>query len=97
VLDPFDDFTDAIAKVNRSRWGMQTGVLTRDLKLANQAYESLEVGAVLINQVPTFRVENMSYGGIKLSGFGREGVKYAMEEMTERKTLIVNYAQDVTK
>ena len=91
VLEPYDDFGDAIAKVNRSRWGMQTGVFTRDLKLAHQAYESLEVAAVLINQVPTFRVENMPYGGIKLSGFGREGVKYAMEEMTERKTLIVNY------
>jgi acyl-CoA reductase-like NAD-dependent aldehyde dehydrogenase len=91
LLQPYDDFADAIAKVNDSRWGMQTGVFTRDLKLANQAYESLEVAAVLINQVPTFRVENMPYGGVKLSGFGREGVKYAMEEMTERKTLIVNY------
>jgi acyl-CoA reductase-like NAD-dependent aldehyde dehydrogenase len=91
VLQPYDDFGDAIAKVNRSQWGMQTGVFTRDLKLAHQAFESLEVAAVLINQVPTFRVENMPYGGIKLSGFGREGVKYAMEEMTERKTLIVNY------
>jgi acyl-CoA reductase-like NAD-dependent aldehyde dehydrogenase len=78
--------------VNHSRWGMQTGVFTRDLKRAYQAFESLDVAAVLINQVPTFRVENMPYGGIKLSGFGREGVKYAMEEMTERKTLIVNYA-----
>jgi acyl-CoA reductase-like NAD-dependent aldehyde dehydrogenase len=92
LLEPYDDFDDAIAKVNRSRWGMQTGVFTRDLKLANQAFESLDVAAVLINQVPTFRVENMPYGGIKLSGFGREGLKYAMEEMTERKTLIVNYA-----
>ena len=91
VLEPYDNFTDAIAKVNHSRWGMQTGVFTRDLKLAHQAYESLDVAAVLINQTPTFRVENMPYGGIKLSGFGREGIKYAMEEMTERKTLIVNH------
>jgi acyl-CoA reductase-like NAD-dependent aldehyde dehydrogenase len=91
VLALYDDFEDAIAKVNHSRWGMQTGVFTRDLKIAHQAYESLDVAAVLINQVPTFRVENMPYGGIKLSGFGREGVKYAMEEMTERKTLIVNF------
>jgi acyl-CoA reductase-like NAD-dependent aldehyde dehydrogenase len=90
ILEPYDDFADAIAKVNHSQWGMQTGVFTRDLKLAHQAYESLEVAAVLINQVPTFRVENMPYGGVKMSGFGREGVKYAMEEMTERKTLIVN-------
>jgi acyl-CoA reductase-like NAD-dependent aldehyde dehydrogenase len=78
LLEPYDDFADAIAKVNRSPWGMQTGVFTRDLNL--------------VNQVPTFRVENMPYGGIKLSGFGREGLKSAMEEMTERKTLIVNYA-----
>jgi acyl-CoA reductase-like NAD-dependent aldehyde dehydrogenase len=92
VLQPYDDLTEAIAKVNRSRWGMQTGVFTRDLKLAHQAYESLDVAAVLINQVPTYRVENMPYGGVKLSGFGREGVKYAMEEMTERKTLVVNFA-----
>ena len=91
VLAPYDDFADALAKVNHSRWGMQTGVFTRDLKVAHQAYESLEVAAVLINQVPTYRVENMPYGGIKLSGFGREGVKYAMEEMTERKTLVVNF------
>jgi acyl-CoA reductase-like NAD-dependent aldehyde dehydrogenase len=91
VLEPYDDFSDAIAKVNHSQWGMQTGVFTRDLKRAQQAFESLDVAAVLINQVPTFRVENMPYGGVKLSGFGREGVKYAMEEMTERKTLIVNF------
>jgi acyl-CoA reductase-like NAD-dependent aldehyde dehydrogenase len=91
VLEPYDEFPEAVAKVNRSRWGMQTGVFTRDLKLVDQAYSQLDVAAVLINQVPTFRVENMPYGGIKLSGFGREGVKYAMEEMTERKTLIINH------
>jgi acyl-CoA reductase-like NAD-dependent aldehyde dehydrogenase len=91
VLEPYDDFSDAVGKVNRSRWGMQTGVFTRDLKLVHEAFSSLEVAAVLVNQVPTFRVENMPYGGIKLSGFGREGVKYAMEEMSERKTLIINY------
>jgi acyl-CoA reductase-like NAD-dependent aldehyde dehydrogenase len=91
VLEPYDEFTDAIEKVNRSRWGMQTGVFTRDLKVVQAAYSQLQVAAVLINQVPTFRVENMPYGGIKLSGFGREGVKYAMEEMSERKTLIINY------
>ena len=55
LLEPYDDFADAIAKVNRSRWGMQTGVFTRDLKLAYQAHESLDVAAVLINRVPTFR------------------------------------------
>ena len=64
-------------------------VLARDLTLALRAYEELEVGGVLINQVPTFRVENMPYGGIKDSGFGREGVRSTMEEMTEMKSLII--------
>jgi acyl-CoA reductase-like NAD-dependent aldehyde dehydrogenase len=75
--------------VNDSRFGLQAGVFTRDIRLAMQAFETLEVGGVLINQVPTFRVENMPYGGVKDSGFGREGVRYAMEEMTELRSLIV--------
>jgi glyceraldehyde-3-phosphate dehydrogenase (NADP+) len=90
VLDAYETFEDAIAKVNASRWGMQTGVLTRDIKLAYQAFEQLEVAGVLVNQLPTFRVENMPYGGIKMSGFGREGVRYAMKEMTEPKSLAIN-------
>jgi acyl-CoA reductase-like NAD-dependent aldehyde dehydrogenase len=57
-----------------------------------RAFNELEVGAVLINQVPTWRVENMPYGGVKESGFGREGIRYAMEEMTERRTFIVHLA-----
>ena len=75
--------------MNDSAFGLQAGVYTGDLKLAMKAYETLEVGGVLINQVPTFRVENMPYGGVKDSGFGREGVRYAMEEMTELRSLIV--------
>lgn len=91
VLEPYDAFEDAIVKVNASRYGLQAGVFTSDLGLAERAYEEIEAGAVLINQTPTFRVENMPYGGVKDSGFGREGVRYTMEEMTEMKALIVNY------
>jgi len=91
VLEKYLDFDEAIARVNASRYGLQAGVFTRDLTLAWQAYRELEVGSVLINQTPTFRVENMPYGGVKDSGFGREGVRYAMEEMTELKSLIFQH------
>ena len=89
TLHRYRDFDEALAFVNNSEFGLQAGVFTRDLQLAFRAYEVLEVGGVLVNQVPTFRVENMPYGGIKDSGFGREGVRYAMEEMTELKSLII--------
>jgi acyl-CoA reductase-like NAD-dependent aldehyde dehydrogenase len=75
--------------VNDSTFGLQAGLFTRDLSLAMRAFHQLEVGGVLINQVPTFRVENMPYGGVKESGFGREGIRWAMEEMTEPRSLIV--------
>lgn len=89
TLHRYRDFDEALAFVNASDFGLQAGVFTRDLPLAMHAYDVLDVGGVLINQVPTFRVENMPYGGIKDSGFGREGVRYAMEEMTELKSLII--------
>ena len=92
TLHRYTDFEEALAFVNASDFGLQAGVYTRDLKLAMRAYETLEVGGVLINQVPTFRVENMPYGGVKDSGFGREGVRYAMEEMTELKSLVIKLA-----
>ncbi len=91
VLLKYRDFDEALRAVNDSRYGLQAGVLTNDLTLAARAYEELEVGGVLINQVPTFRVENMPYGGLKDSGFGREGVRYAMEEMSELKLLVTNH------
>lgn len=90
VLESYDTFDDALAKVNESRFGLQAGVFTSDIKKAFRAFETLEVGGVMINQVPTFRVENMPYGGIKDSGHGREGIRYAMEEMTEPRSLVVN-------
>ena len=89
TLHRYADFAEALAFVNASDFGLQAGVFTRDLTLALRAYEELEVGGVLINQVPTFRVENMPYGGIKDSGFGREGVRWTMEEMTEMKSLVI--------
>ncbi len=89
-LAPYDDFDEALCRVNASRYGLQTGIFTQNVSLANRAYEELEVGAVLVNQVPTFRVENMPYGGVKDSGCGREGVTYAMADMTEPRALIEN-------
>ncbi len=89
TLHRFRDFGEAMAIVNASRFGLQAGVFTRDLKLAMLAFETLEVGGVMINQVPTFRIESMPYGGVKQSGFGREGVRYAMEEMTELRSLVM--------
>lgn len=90
TLSKFSDFTDVIKQVNNSKFGLQTGVFTRDIKKIFYAHENLDVGGVIINDYPTFRVDNMPYGGIKDSGFGREGVKYAMEEMSELKVTVFN-------
>lgn len=89
VIEKFSHFEDAIKMTNQSKYGLQTGVFTNDLRNAQYAIEHLESGTVLINEVPTFRVDNMPYGGVKDSGFGREGVRYAMEEMTEPKLIII--------
>jgi glyceraldehyde-3-phosphate dehydrogenase (NADP+) len=89
TLHRYAKFDDALAMVNDSAFGLQCGIFTAEIQLAIRAHECLEVGAVLINQVPTFRVENMPYGGVKDSGFGREGIRYAMEEMTEPRALII--------
>lgn len=90
TLQSYKTFEEALHLVNDSRFGLQAGVFTKDINRIMKAFAELEVGGVLINQVPTFRVENMPYGGAKDSGFGREGVRYAMEEMTELKSLIFN-------
>ncbi len=89
TLHRYGAFDDALHLVNDSRFGLQAGIFTNDIRRALHAFEVLDVGGVLINQVPTWRVENMPYGGIKDSGFGREGIRYAMEEMTEIKSLII--------
>ena len=90
VIETFTEFQKAIEMANDSRFGLQVGVFTNNLENAKFAVDKLEYGGVLINDVPTFRVDNMPYGGIKDSGFGREGLKYAMEEMSEIKLVILN-------
>lgn len=90
TIAPFDEFAEALARVNDSPYGLQAGVFTHDVRNMMLAFEELEVGGVIVNDVPTYRMDHMPYGGVKGSGFGREGVRYAMEEMTERKLLAVN-------
>lgn len=89
VVEPYDTFESALDVVNDSRYGLQAGVFTHDLRRVWQAFERLEVGGVIANDYPTFRVDNYPYGGVKDSGFGREGVRYAMEEMSELRTLVL--------
>lgn len=93
TVTPYSRFGDAIAMLNQSDYGLQAGVFTRDINKVFYAFRHLEVGAVLANEIPTFRSDHMPYGGVKDSGLGREGVRAAIEEMTEPKLLIVN-AQD---
>ncbi|MEW5937310.1 MAG: aldehyde dehydrogenase family protein [Candidatus Thermoplasmatota archaeon] len=89
TLEPYADFQEALEAVNDSEFGLQAGVFTKDMGRALTAFEKLEVGGVIVNDVPTFRVEGMPYGGVKRSGMGREGVRYAIEEMTERRLLVL--------
>lgn len=89
TLEPFDELEDAIARVNESVYGIHTGIFTHDLRRAEKAFRELEVGGVIVNDYPTLRFDNLPYGGVKQSGFGREGVRYAMDEMTEPKSMIV--------
>ena len=90
VVEKFSDFVEAVDLSNHTKYGLQAGVFTQNLSNANYAAENLEYGGVIINDVPTFRVDNMPYGGVKNSGFGREGVKYAMEEMSEIRLVVIN-------
>lgn len=89
VLSQFRDFSDALAQVNDSTFGLQTGVFTRDLYRMLQAWDELEVGGVVIGDVPSWRADNMPYGGVKDSGLGREGVRFAIEDMTELRNLVI--------
>jgi acyl-CoA reductase-like NAD-dependent aldehyde dehydrogenase len=90
TVESYDTFDDAIRKVNDSPFGLQAGIFTRDAKLIFQAFEELEVGGLLAGDVPSFRIDHMPYGGVKDSGLGREGLRYAIEEMTEPKLLVMN-------
>jgi acyl-CoA reductase-like NAD-dependent aldehyde dehydrogenase len=90
TVEPYDDFSQALRQLNHSSYGLQAGVFTRDAKLLFQAYEELEVGSVIAGDAPSFRIDHMPYGGVKDSGQGREGLRYAIEEMTEPKLLVMN-------
>ena len=90
TVEPYQDFERALREVNRSAYGLQAGIFTRDAKLLFQAYEELEVGGLIAGDVPSFRIDHMPYGGVKDSGLGREGLRYAIEEMTEPKLLVMN-------
>ena len=89
VIDTYSDFEEALARVNASRFGLQAGLFSRDIHKIRHAFETLELGGLIVNDVPTTRIDNMPYGGVKDSGLGREGVKYAIEHMTERRLLLI--------
>lgn len=90
-LIPYSDIKQAIASVDEGNFGLQAGVFTRELNIVKQAFDDIEVGGLMVNDVPTFRIDHMPYGGVKQSGFGREGLRYAIEEMSELKLLTYNY------
>jgi acyl-CoA reductase-like NAD-dependent aldehyde dehydrogenase len=89
VLSRFRDFSDALKDVNDSTFGLQAGIFTRDLYRMQEAWDTLDVGGIVIGDVPSWRVDNMPYGGVKDSGLGREGVRFAMEDMTEIRNLVI--------
>lgn len=88
---PYDTIEEAVAGVNNSRYGLQAGVFTSSLAIAHYAAEHIEAGGVVINDGSSFRMDNMPYGGVKDSGMGKEGPEYAIRELTEEKTIIMNF------
>jgi glyceraldehyde-3-phosphate dehydrogenase (NADP+) len=90
TVTPYRQFDEALEAMNRSEYGLQAGVFTQDVNKVFYAFRHLEVGAVLVNEIPTFRAEHMPYGGVKDSGLGREGLRISIEEMTEPRFLVLN-------
>jgi len=88
---PYENFDEVLQEVNNSEFGLQGGIFTQNINLIHKAYKELEVGGLIINDVPTWRIDHMPYGGVKQSGVGREGVRFAMQEMTEPKLLVITY------
>jgi len=89
TLQPFDDYEDCLAEINQSDFGIHAGIFTKDIDKIMYAWDHLEVGGVIINDVPSWRVDNMPYGGVKDSGLGREGIRFAIEDMTELRNLVI--------
>ncbi|MGA3130308.1 MAG: aldehyde dehydrogenase family protein [Terracidiphilus sp.] len=90
AIEPYDDFEDALARVNHSKYGLQAGLLTHDSRRILTAYRELEVGALIVGDTPSWRQDPMPFGGVKDSGLGREGVRWAIEEMTEPRMLVMS-------
>ena len=93
VISKFSDFDEALELVNNSQFGLQAGIFTRDIYKAHKAWDTLDVGGVVIGDVPSWRVDNMPYGGVKESGLGREGIKFAIEDMTEIRLMVLRTPQ----
>jgi len=89
VIHTFDKLSEVIKSINSSRYGLQAGIFTSNINQINYTFENLHVGGVVVNDVPSARVDSMPYGGIKDSGVGREGIVYAMEEMSEMKVILM--------
>jgi glyceraldehyde-3-phosphate dehydrogenase (NADP+) len=92
----YSDPLDAIRRAGESSFGLQAGLFTNDMRVIDAAFDAIEVGGLMVNDVSTFRVDHMPYGGVKQSGFGREGIRYAVEEMTELKLLTLNNPRPLT-
>jgi acyl-CoA reductase-like NAD-dependent aldehyde dehydrogenase len=93
IISSFSDYDEALKEVNNSQFGLQAGVFTRDIYKAHKAWDELHVGGVVIGDVPSWRVDNMPYGGVKESGLGREGIKFAMQDMTEIRLMVIRTPQ----
>jgi glyceraldehyde-3-phosphate dehydrogenase (NADP+) len=89
TVEKYSDLNEAVERINAGKYGLQAGIFSNNHDAIQFVYRHLKVGGVIVNDYPTFRVDNMPYGGMKDSGFGREGVRYAMEEMMERKLLVI--------
>jgi len=89
IIDSFSDFNAVLKEINNSKFGLQAGIFTRDIYKAQKAWDTLEVGGVVIGDVPSWRVDHMPYGGVKDSGLGREGIRYAIEDMTELRLMVI--------
>src|SRR5213078_421441 len=90
ALSSYSDVDEALARANQSEFGLQAGLFTNDLRIVHRAFERLEVGALIVNDVNTFRVDQMPYGGAKKSGHGREGMRWAIREMTDERLLVID-------
>ncbi len=93
IIESFDDFGDAIDAVNSSRYGLQAGIFTKSMDNALLAFRDMDVGGLIVNDIPSYRTDSMPYGGIKDSGLGREGIKYAIDEMMEQKLMVMTFPE----